>query len=89
MTAVRINGDDAATAISFDTAGGPSETIDTAHVFLHQGVIPNINLTMATGLDHVWDRGHLRLQLHLPGKQLARKMLEKQREIADIVKAKL
>ena len=56
VTAVQISGDDAATALSYETAGGQSETIDTAHVFLHHGVIPNINLTMATGLDHVWDR---------------------------------
>jgi len=56
VKALHISGDDAATAISYNTATGSRHTIDTAHVFLHQGVIPNINLTMATGLDHVWDR---------------------------------
>ena len=25
-------------------------------MFLHQGVIPNINLSMATGLEHRWDQ---------------------------------
>ena len=53
--AVEIIGQNRARAVRYETAGGHGETIDADHVFLHQGVIPNINLTMATGLDHHWD----------------------------------
>lgn len=33
--------------------------IDTHQVFLHQGVIPNTNLSMATGCQHIWDEQQL------------------------------
>jgi len=33
--------------------------IDTSRVFLHQGVVPNVNLAMATGCAHVWSESQL------------------------------
>lgn len=33
---------------------GHRTMVETDHVFLHQGVVPNINLTMSIGCDHAW-----------------------------------
>ena len=33
--------------------------LETENLFLHQGVVPNVNLAMAAGCDHVWDGGQL------------------------------
>ena len=35
--------------------GGSQVTLDTDVLFLHQGVVPNINLSMSTGCVHDWD----------------------------------
>jgi NADPH-dependent 2,4-dienoyl-CoA reductase/sulfur reductase-like enzyme len=37
------------------TAGGRRETIAAELLLLHQGVVPNINLAMAAGIEHRWD----------------------------------
>ena len=34
-------------------------TIAVDHLLLHQGVVPNVNLAMAAGLEHRWDEGQL------------------------------
>ncbi len=39
--------------------GGRRATIETEHLFLHQGVIANVNLAMATGCVHDWDARQL------------------------------
>jgi thioredoxin reductase/bacterioferritin-associated ferredoxin len=36
-------------------AGGRRETIPTRLLLLHQGVVPNVNLAMAAGVEHRWD----------------------------------
>ena len=36
-------------------AGGRRETIPTDLLLLHQGVVPNVNLAMAAGIEHRWD----------------------------------
>lgn len=41
-------------SVCFIDKYGENKKLDTSNVFLHQGVIPNINLTMATGLKHHW-----------------------------------
>ncbi|MEM8623655.1 MAG: NAD(P)/FAD-dependent oxidoreductase [Pseudomonadota bacterium] len=46
-------------AVRWEAAGGRQGRIETDHVFLHQGVVPSVNLTMAAGLDHDWDEGQL------------------------------
>ena len=39
--------------------GGRRETIETEHLFLHQGVVANVNLAMAAGCAHHWDARQL------------------------------
>jgi len=53
-TSVAITGDQTATGVTFQTADGQRQTIAAAHVFIHQGVVPNVSLTMATDLAHRW-----------------------------------
>jgi NADPH-dependent 2,4-dienoyl-CoA reductase/sulfur reductase-like enzyme len=36
-------------------AGGQRETVPADLLLLHQGVVPNVNLAMAAGVDHRWD----------------------------------
>nr|WP_076864821.1 NAD(P)/FAD-dependent oxidoreductase [Bradyrhizobium mercantei] len=36
-------------------AGGRRETIPVDLLLLHQGVVPNVNLAMAAGIEHRWD----------------------------------
>ena len=40
-------------------AGGRRETIPTRLLLLHQGVVPNVNLAMAAGVEHRWDDSQL------------------------------
>ena len=54
VDALEILGDDAARAIRYRSAG-QSATIEVAHVFLHQGVVPDINLASALGCAIEWD----------------------------------
>lgn len=54
VEALRIEGDSAVSSISW-RAGGQHGEIATGTVFLHQGVIPNVNLAMALGCRHVFD----------------------------------
>ncbi|WKA26429.1 FAD/NAD(P)-dependent oxidoreductase [Bradyrhizobium roseum] len=37
------------------TSGGRRETIPVQLLLLHQGVVPNVNLAMAAGIEHRWD----------------------------------
>jgi thioredoxin reductase len=40
-----------------DKAG--EHSLECTEAFVHQGVIPNVNMTMSTGCRHVWDEGQL------------------------------
>ncbi len=51
---VAIEGTDAASALCF-TSKGQSERIETTNVALHQGVVPNQQITRLLRCDHVWD----------------------------------
>ncbi|WP_116085968.1 NAD(P)/FAD-dependent oxidoreductase [Tropicimonas sp. IMCC34011] len=51
---VAIEGRDAAQAVTFRHRGGRIE-LPARLVLLHQGVVPNVQLSMSTGLDHSWD----------------------------------
>ena len=55
ISALRIEGEDAATDISYRQRDGDWQTKAAQHVFLHQGVVPNVNLSMSTGIDHIWN----------------------------------
>ena len=54
VRSVSISGQSAAKSVSFIDKYGEKKKLYASHVFLHQGVVPNVNLTMATGLKHYW-----------------------------------
>ncbi|MEO1456845.1 MAG: FAD-dependent oxidoreductase, partial [Pseudomonadota bacterium] len=55
VTDLRILGTERAEGIAYQRDRGAWERIAAAHVFLHQGVVPNPNLAMAAGIAQVWD----------------------------------
>ncbi|MGH6952602.1 MAG: (2Fe-2S)-binding protein, partial [Alphaproteobacteria bacterium] len=57
-TALAIEGEERCRAISF-AAKGRRQCIETDLVLLHQGVIPNLEITEALGCEHVWDEAQL------------------------------
>ena len=59
VTELRIHGMSAVDGISYRTQKGVSQKIATKNVFLHQGVIPNVNLAMAAGIGHFWHSSQL------------------------------
>ncbi len=58
VTALRLLGDEAVAGVEYRHRGSWRK-IDTAHVFLHQGVVPNVNLAMAAGCAHRWSEAQL------------------------------
>lgn len=54
VTAIEALGEDKLTQVRF-TAQGKTETLSTEQLMLHQGVIPNINLTQAVGVEQQWN----------------------------------
>lgn len=54
-----LSGDGKLEQISFVDRHGKSREIDAEHAFLHQGVVPNVNLGMAAGLEYRWDERQL------------------------------
>lgn len=50
---IAIEGDTEAKSIKFN-CGGSQIKFSAEHVFLHQGVIPNLNMTRSLGVDHHW-----------------------------------
>lgn len=53
-----IHGDEHVQSLSFQT-GNKKHELATSHVFLHQGVIPNLNMTRSIGLEHEWNQQQL------------------------------
>jgi thioredoxin reductase len=56
---LRAEGRDRVEAVAFRTAGGAEQRLPVDNLFLHQGVVPNVNLAMAAGIEHRWDDGQL------------------------------
>jgi len=54
VSAIRIEGGEAVEAVSF-SAGGRRQRIACRLVLLHEGVIPNTQLSMAAGIEHDFD----------------------------------
>jgi thioredoxin reductase/bacterioferritin-associated ferredoxin len=54
VTRLEAEGDTKVRAVSF-ARGGPTRRLDVDQLFLHQGVVPNVNLAMAAGVTHRWD----------------------------------
>jgi octopine oxidase subunit A len=52
------DGDDRFAAVRY-LAKGKRETVPADLLLLHQGVVPNVNLAMAAGVDHRWDERQL------------------------------
>lgn len=52
---LRAGGDERVREIAWRTANGTSGTLPVDTLLLHQGVVPNVNLAMAAGVDHRWD----------------------------------
>lgn len=55
VTEVRAEGDDRVRSVQWRTADGGAGTLPVDTLLLHQGVVPNVNLAMAAGVEHRWD----------------------------------
>ena len=51
---LRAEGDDSLETVRY-TAGGKTHAMPADMLLLHQGVVPNINLARALGLEHAWN----------------------------------
>lgn len=54
VTELSASGDGKLASVTF-VAGGQRETLSTELLLLHQGVVPNVNLAMAAGVEHRWN----------------------------------
>jgi bacterioferritin-associated ferredoxin len=54
VTELAAAGDRKLASISY-IAGGQRETVSAELLLLHQGVVPNVNLAMAAGVEHHWN----------------------------------
>jgi len=55
VTELRAEGRDRVEAVAYRTARGTEQRFPIDNLFLHQGVVPNVNLAMAAGIEHRWD----------------------------------
>ncbi|WP_426435944.1 NAD(P)/FAD-dependent oxidoreductase [Bradyrhizobium genosp. P] len=58
VTELAAAGEGQIASVSY-AAGNRRETIAADLLLLHQGVVPNVNLAMAAGIDHRWDERQL------------------------------
>jgi thioredoxin reductase/bacterioferritin-associated ferredoxin len=56
---LRAEGNGRVEAVAYRTARGSEQRLPVDNLFLHQGVVPNVNLAMAAGVEHRWDAGQL------------------------------
>jgi len=54
VTGLAAEGSDRLRAVGFERAG-ENRRIEADQLLLHQGVVPNVNLAMAAGVEHRWD----------------------------------
>ena len=59
VTDLRVLGEDAATGIAYTTTNGQAAELAATNIFLHQGVVPHVNLAMAAGVYHEWNANQL------------------------------
>ena len=59
VTELRAEGRDRVEAVAYRTARGAEQHLGVDNLFLHQGVVPNVNLAMAAGVEHRWDDAQL------------------------------
>lgn len=55
VTALRAEGDNRLREVAYRQGDGAETRIEAEHLFLHQGVAPNVNLSAAAGCKLVWD----------------------------------
>ena len=55
VTELRAEGRDRVEAVAYRTARGTEQRLPVDNLFLHHGVVPNVNLAMAAGIEHRWD----------------------------------
>ncbi|MBL8342747.1 MAG: FAD-dependent oxidoreductase [Rubrivivax sp.] len=55
VTALEAVGDERVRELRYRSGAGPWQVVAADTVLLHQGVVPNVNLAMAAGAQHVWD----------------------------------
>lgn len=58
VTALKALGDTKVREVVYATGGGETRMAADA-LFLHQGVVPNVNLAMAAGIEHRWNDAQL------------------------------
>ncbi len=58
VTDLRMLGEDAVSAVEYQR-GGDWQRIEADQVFLHQGVVPNVNLSYSIGCGHTWNEAQL------------------------------
>jgi len=58
VSGVEIKGETAAETIRYQR-GGHQHELEASRIFLHQGVVPNVNLTRAIGCAHDWNPAQL------------------------------
>jgi NADPH-dependent 2,4-dienoyl-CoA reductase/sulfur reductase-like enzyme len=54
VTRIAALGQDTLREVAY-VVGGRERRIPVDHLLLHQGVVPNVNLAMALGIEHAWD----------------------------------
>jgi len=54
VQALQAHGRDRLASVGY-RAGGREHDVPAAHLMLHQGVVPNVNLSRALGVDHAWN----------------------------------
>ena len=59
VTALRARGEGKVGSVAFRRHDGAEESMPVDTLFLHQGVVPNVNLAMSVGIEHRWDDGQL------------------------------
>jgi thioredoxin reductase/bacterioferritin-associated ferredoxin len=55
VTHLAAEGTEKLDAVTFSVRGGREQRLPVDHLMLHQGVVPNVNLAMAAGVEHHWD----------------------------------
>ncbi len=55
VIALRAEGNGRLQEVAYRQDGGPERRLEAEHLFLHQGVVPNVNLAAAAGCRLVWD----------------------------------
>jgi thioredoxin reductase len=55
VTGLRAEGRDRVEAVAYRASRGAEQRLPVDNLFLHQGVVPNVNLAMAAGIEHRWD----------------------------------